>query len=44
MVSCKLIVSSVSRVVSAVGSRVKVAVAEPTAKVIVFPVPGVAPV
>ena len=38
------IVSSDSAVVSAVGSIVRVAVAELAAKVIVFPVPGVAPV
>ena len=37
-------VSSGSTVVSAIGSIVKVAVLEPAAKVMVFPVPGVAPV
>ena len=37
-------VSLLSIVVSAVGSMVRVAVAELAAKVIVFPVPGVAPV
>ena len=40
----KATVSSLSMVVSVVGSTVKVAVLEPAAKVIVFPVPGVAPV
>jgi hypothetical protein len=40
----KITVSSGSIVVSAVGSRVKVAVAELAVKVMVLPVPGVAPV
>ena len=40
----RITVSSGSTRASAVGSMVKVAVAEPAAKVIVFPVLGVAPV
>ena len=44
LTSCRMTVSLGSRVVSAVGSRVNVAVAEPAAKVMVLLVPGVAPV
>ena len=40
----RITVSSGSITASAVGSIVKVAVAEPAAKVMVLPVPGVAPV
>ena len=42
--SVRATVSSDSTVLSAVGSMVKVAVEAPAAKVIVLPVPGVAPV
>ena len=42
--SVKATVSSDSMMVSAVGSIVKVAVDDPDAKVMVLPVPGVAPV